>query len=642
VSDHHDLRVGLISMPWMSPSIPSIQLATLAAALNREGIAADTHELFLDYAATIGVDLYNKLSDAGRFINEYIFAKQYFLEETGNDLREFRDHRHRFGLASRELEDRALDALGFVTDDFLHDVVTSIDWSKYDAIGFSLTISQTASSMALARLIKLRFPELPIIFGGSSCAGPMGTAQLRICPYVDVVVRVEGELLLPELVQRLVSGESLASIKGISFRAQDRSVVTTCAESPISDFDRQQPLDFDAYFERKKKLGLDGSVETWLPFESSRGCWYGEKQQCTFCGLHEIMASRGRNWKSVLSELEHWSGKYGVKRFFSVDLIMPLNFYDTLLPEIARRGYDWSLFYEIKANVKRAHVEKLAAGGVRWIQPGIESLNTEILKLMKKGVSAIQNIQMLKWSAEFGIRVTWNVITGIPGEDPDAYLQMKQIMPLLHHLFPPTSASPFQLHRFSPYFDQQELYGLESLGAQTSYQYIFPIPKADLDDLVYRHGYKLNRPQALEIYTRPVVEAISEWQMAFRRHARLALGEVVDGVASILDTRSSATPAVHVLTAAEYAFYRFLDEAKPATTLWHSFSRSCPEAAEEIEDSGGHEELLEKWNRSGLTLAIDGKVLALAVRYSQEALRHHDMHASLASPVPYLDPPEAK
>ena len=475
----------------MSPSIPSIQLATLGDALKREGIAAHSHELFLDYAASIGVGLYNRLSDAGRFIDEYIFASQYFREETGNDLREFRKHRRRFGLASRDLEEQVLDALAFLTDDFLHGFATRIDWSQYDAVGFSLTISQTASSMALARLIKLRFPELPIIFGGSSCAGPMGAAQLRICPYIDVVVRVEGESVLPELVRRLASGDPLDDLRGISFRRADHSLQSTSGDSPYSYVDRQQSLNFDAYFERKKQLGLDDSVETWLPFESSRGCWYGEKQQCTFCGLHEIMQYRGRNWESVISELEYLSEKHDINRFFSVDLIMPLSFYDTLLPEIARRGHDWSLFYEIKANVKRTHVEKLAAGGVRWIQPGIESLDTEILKLMKKGVSAVQNIQLLKWCTEFGIRVTWNVITGIPGEDPDAYIEMKKIMPLLYHLSPPSSSSPFQLHRFSPYFDRPQQYGLESLGAHAIYQYIFPIPKNDLDELVYHHSYKL-------------------------------------------------------------------------------------------------------------------------------------------------------
>jgi len=635
------LTVGLISMPWMSPSIPSIQLATLSADLALAGIATEVHELFLDYAATIGVDLYNKLSDAGRFIDEYIFARHYFREETGNALQEFRRHRPRFGLRTREQEDQVLDALDYVTHDFLHNLAAHTNWSRYAALGFSLTISQTAASMALARLIKLRFPELPILFGGSACAGPMGTALLRICPYIDVVVRVEGEGLLPELVRRLAAERPLDDLPGISFRSQEQVVKSTPAGTPVRALDSRPPLQFDAYFARKQRLGLTEVVKTWLPFESSRGCWYGEKQQCTFCGLHEIMEYRGRTWEAVLAELELWSEKYDIQRFFSVDLIMPLSFYETLLPEIQARGHNWSLFYEIKANVRRIHVERLASGGVKWIQPGIESLDSEILKLMKKGVSAVQNIQLLKWCAEFGIRVTWNIISGIPGERPESYADMAKMIPWLYHLYPPSGASPFQLHRFSPYFDHPEDYGLTSGGANTLYQSIFPVPQADLDDLVYHHTYTLDRPEPLEVYTRSVVEAISAWQKAFQRPARLELSDVSDGGAWILDTRASVDPVHYRLTAAEFCFYRYLEEAKPEKTGWTQFVAEQPQAADEIEQVGSVHALLATWEEHGLIIRCDGKLLALAIRYDDRAVRGREHYEALASPIPYLSQTDA-
>jgi hypothetical protein len=63
-------------------------------------------------------------------------------------------------------------------------------------------------------------------------------------------------------------------------------------------------------------------------------------------------------------------------------------------------GAAWRLFYEVKANLSHQQLELLARAGVRWVQPGIESLHTEVLRLMDKGVAGWQNIQLLKWTAE--------------------------------------------------------------------------------------------------------------------------------------------------------------------------------------------------------------------------------------------------
>lgn len=632
-----NLSVGLISMPWMSPNIPSIQLATLRNALDAEGIASQPFEFFLDYAATIGLNLYNKLGGAGQFIDEYLFATHYYRAEKGNNLSEFLQHRPRLGYDSEEFEEQLLRALDLVTGDFLIRLAEDTDWSKFNAVGFSLTISQTASSMALARLIKLKFPKIPIIFGGTSCAGPMGPALMRICPYIDIVVGVEGELILPELIRRLASKREITSLKGISWRVNNEVITNSDSQLIHNYLDRQQPLEFDAYFERKERLNLSDKIETWLPFESSRGCWYGEKNQCKFCGLHEIMKYRGRDSNSVISELEHWSEKYGINRFFSVDLIMPMSYYDTFLAEIKRRNYQWNLFYEIKANVKRSHVEKLAGGGVKWVQPGLESLDSEILKLMNKGVTTVQNIQLLKWCEEFGIRVTWNIITGIPMEDPASYSKMTVLIRKLHHLFPPSGVSHFALHRFSPYFEHPEDYGLKSVGAHPLYKYIFPVNQQDLDDLVYHHKYELDRPKPLKEYTEPVVDAINEWKKAFQRKAKLAIGDASDGYASILDTRWSEKPTIYSLNESELTLYKFLDEGKLENSLRENFICTHPESAKEIEQNGGIENLLSMWDRDGLIVNVDHKLLALAISYTKEGIANRNVLEKVAAPVSYLD-----
>ena len=632
-------KVALISMPWMSAHIPSIQLATLQRSLAGNGIEADCFEYFLDYAERVGLHLYDMLSNAGGFIEEYVFARHYYREECGDPLASFKAVQPRFGMPSREYEDIVLEALVPVTDQFLAELVEGEDWTQYDVVGFTLTIYQTAASMALARLLKQRHPTLLIVFGGSSCAGPMGSALLKVCPYVDVVVRVEGEVVFPELVERLVAGKDFSDLDGISWRADAaEGTIRSTPPGPVyAETELRPPLRFDHYFHRLEALGIRDRVNPWIPFESSRGCWYGEKNQCRFCGLHEIMKYRSSGWESTLHDLEHLHERYGVPRFFSVDLILPQEYYHTLLPELARKDGDWTLFYEIKANVKRWQVEALAAAGVRWIQPGIESLHTDVLKLMHKGVSALQNIQLLVWCKEFDIRVTWNIIVGIPGEEPDWYAAMAAQMRTLYHLFPPSGAFEFQLHRFSPYFDRPDEFGVSPLGAHPLYRHIFPEPDEVLNDLAYRYAYDIAGQAKVEEYAGPVREAIREWQLAHRRGATLELVTGADGGSTIIDTRHTTEPRTHWLSAEQTRLYRFLHSARLERDCWEQFvaaDGSRPGVGLEPSQAS---QFLRDWANQGLIIRADGRLLAVASDPAHEAKRRTGLAArKLTSPVPYL------
>ena len=109
---------------------------------------------------------------------------------------------------------------------------------------------------------------------------------------------------------------------------------------------------------------------------------------------------------------------------------------------------DLRICYEIKANLTKEQVRLLAQAGIRDVQPGIESLSTPLLRLMKKGCSRLQNIQLLKWCRELGVRPIWNILWGFPGEDPAEYSEMAAMMPALSHLQPPMSAAKLRLDRF--------------------------------------------------------------------------------------------------------------------------------------------------------------------------------------------------
>jgi ribosomal peptide maturation radical SAM protein 1 len=621
--------IALVSMPWMSPTMPSIQLATLAAALADHGIAADRYELYLDYAARVGVNLSKIMGGQSGFVPEWVFSRHYYRDSRPDRINEFRATRPRIGLASRELEDEVLEALCVATDAFLEDIAADVPWADYSAIGFTLTVSQLGPSMAMARMVRRVAPETTIIFGGTACAGPMGPAILRACAEADVIVAADGEDILPEIVRRLAAGQDLNGMAGVHWRDGDE-IHSGPAGSPVHPGKVKSLLDYDPYFARLDRLGLRDAVEVWLPFEGSRGCWYGEKAQCTFCGLHEIMKFRSQDGERVLAQLDFLRHRYGVTKFFGVDLILPKEFHETLLPALARRPEKWDIFYEVKADLTEEQFALMAAAGITWIQPGIESLDHDILRLMRKGVRPTHNIQILRWSKEQNIQVSWNLITGIPGARPEMYQRMTALFPLLHHLPPPTGVGDFQLHRFSPYWDNAQDYGIERLGAHPLFRGVFPVPEQHLDDLVYWHDFRLaggDRSAAADTAIADLAAAAKAWLLAFRAGAELSILSADDGRAVITDKRAGDARRFE-LDSDEAALYAVLSSSRRRSVIMKELDRVSP--GHRMTDEAV-QRTIGTWADAGLVYTERERVLALAVRPAA------DRSAALVAPHGYLE-----
>src|SRR5207248_9221804 len=121
---------------------------------------------------------------------------------------------------------------------------------------------------------------------------------------------------------------------------------------------------------------------------------------------------------------------------------------------------DLDVFIETKSNLGKPQIELLARGGVKSMQPGIESLSAAQLKEMDKGVSPLQNLQCLKWSSYYGIHLSWNILLGFPQETDDDYRRQIQLIPSIVHFQPPESVGKFWLERFSPFFTRPHTLGV--------------------------------------------------------------------------------------------------------------------------------------------------------------------------------------
>jgi radical SAM superfamily enzyme YgiQ (UPF0313 family) len=144
---------------------------------------------------------------------------------------------------------------------------------------------QHVASLALARRIKRARPDIAILFGGANCEGAMGRECARRFNFVDAVVSGEGERVFAPIVEALLAGQPIPALPGVYTRrtallpsaaGDNTPLVEAMDELPYPDY-----ADFFAQWERARFLA---AYTPRLMFETSRGCWWGAKHHCTFCG----------------------------------------------------------------------------------------------------------------------------------------------------------------------------------------------------------------------------------------------------------------------------------------------------------------------------------------------------------------------
>jgi len=302
------------------------------------------------------------------------------------------------------------------------------------------------------------------------------------------------------------------------------------------------PMDYDDYYEQRAAYLSppdDAVVEKAILYETSRGCWWGQKQHCTFCGLNgEGMAFRSRSPDRVIGELRALVAKYRPAYIVMADNIMPHKYFSTVVPRLATELPGLNIFYEQKANLPRERLVLLKHAGINSIQPGIEALSSELLTLMRKGTTARQNIALLRDARGVQIALAWSLLWGFPGDRPAWYEETLAMLPLLHHLQPPNAFAPLMFDRFSPYFDQAEQFGVSDLRPFPGYRDFLPAGAA-VEKVAY-HFTGTYRCAGIEApnLMRAIDEAVGAWRAAWtgRQPPELRIRKYA-GVFCLVDTR---------------------------------------------------------------------------------------------------------
>jgi ribosomal peptide maturation radical SAM protein 1 len=375
---------------------------------------------------------------------------------------------------------------------------------------------------------------------------------------------------------------------------------------------------YDEYFERLSctSFGAEMLPEVAIFYESARGCWWGEKSHCTFCGISDLaMPFRAKNPTRVVAELIELAERYGCLDFYFADYILSRAYFEEVLPRLRDEGYDFRIFCEMKASVRRDQVLLLSEAGFRMVQAGVESLSTPVLKLMHKGVSALQNLRLLKWCAEFDVRLCWNLIYGIPGEPPEEYERMAELVPSLTHLEPPRVIA-LELDRFSPHFERPEEFGIVPLGPRRDYRFVYPPDRVDepsLAEIAYAFEFRHADGRDPDAYTAALRCAIREWQA----NGRGAIGTLRyrrgPGFLLVTDRRPGLDPAEYRLGQTEAQVYLACEDGATAEEAWRAAQPENGRARAQDLSAADVEEFLEQLVDVRLACKVDGRYLALAL-----------------------------
>lgn len=564
----------LIVPPFTSPTRPSYAVHVLQACARQAGFPVTVFYAHLDFAATIGLENYDRVSVVRHdlMLGDRIFAAAaYRVPLLGRDANELLAQ-HTL-LAGEQPAGEQRRAIRLTADELRHIAATAEAWIERIAtevaarpvkvVGCTSMFFQTSAAVALLNRIKQLRPDIITIMGGPNCEAEMAEGVTTLSPLIDYIFSGESEETLVAFLQQ-VAENKLPAERIISGQ-------------PCQEMDSLPTPDFSEFYEAVRHYLPELAAQPGqlaLVYESSRGCWWGQKHHCTFCGLNGMgMGFRQKSPEKVIAELESLLAAHPTSASVWVqmtDNIMPHSYFKTLLPELERvtAKAPWlTIFYEQKANLSLTQVEQLVRAGVRHIQPGIEALSTSLLKRMDKGVNVAHNVSLLRYARSMGMSLSWNLLRAFPGDEQFEYEETLALLPLIHHLEPPSGFFHLTIDRFSPYFERPEAYGIEATGPWPGYQMILPA-EADINKVAYHFSGKYEAASRTNMDLVIQIEReIQKWKASWEKEVK------------VLGIAMRTPPALRVSREADGQYILTDTRGLPATSSRYKLTRQQASAA---------------------------------------------------------------
>ncbi len=296
----------------------------------------------------------------------------------------------------------------------------TVDWVKKedpDILGFSTCSSSGRKAAIIAERVKEENPNIVTVFG-NFYATFNAERILKKYPFVDVIVRGEGEYTSLELAKCLEKKNSLKKVLGINFRnngqiisTPDRPLIKNVDSLPFPD---RELLDFEYH---NTTAGIVVAPKRFSSFVSSRGCVF----QCRFCGCRRLARDlwRSRSVNNILEEL-HLLSSQGYRQFLFVDDNFTLNPKRVIkiCQRLRKEKVDIEFFAEGRVdNCPQNMLEEMVRANCKMMYFGIENASQKVLDYYDKRTTPQQALDAVKKARRVGMDViVTSFILGAPHE----------------------------------------------------------------------------------------------------------------------------------------------------------------------------------------------------------------------------------
>jgi len=296
----------------------------------------------------------------------------------------------------------------------------TVNWVKKedpDIIGFSVLLSVAKEAPKIAERVKAENPNITVVFG-SHHATFNAERILEKYPFVDIVVRGEGEHTSLEIARCLEKQRELDKVEGVTFRRN--GMIVSNPDRPLNkDVDALPFPDRDLAGVQYKSaiFGVKINSRKFTTMLSSRGCPFN----CSFCGIRKFTrrAWRPRSVENVITELEYLQSE-GYEQFLFADdnFTLDAKRVSKLCRSIKKEGMDIEWFCDSRVDhVSYDMFRDMVNAGCRCLFFGIESANQRILDYYRKGITPEQSEKAVRNARKAGIDIiVGSFIVGAPDE----------------------------------------------------------------------------------------------------------------------------------------------------------------------------------------------------------------------------------
>ena len=311
-----------------------------------------------------------------------------------------------------------------------------------------------AAAIETCREVRLRHPEVPIVWGGYFPSIHRDAALNA--QYVDYVVRGQGEHTLLELLEAVRGKRSLEDILGLSYkdafglhRHNPERFMKSPDAFPWSPFHR---VPVEKYL-RPSFFGKRTAAH-----QASIGCPF----RCSFCGVHAAYGNRERMESPARTEaiLRHLVTNYGADsvQFYDMNFFLREDSAKELADRLTPLNLRWWCEARIDTMGKYSDrtFEALRRAGCTMIFFGAESGSDWALKEMQKDITTAETLDLARRIRQFDIIPEFSFVIGNPRDPERDTRETLQFIRTIKRINP---KSEIIMYHYTPVPQRTAMYG---------------------------------------------------------------------------------------------------------------------------------------------------------------------------------------